>query len=297
MTMTREGQWISGLAALAVAAGSLWAQPEVPIQEQGWAYVPLRESPAATPAPQPVIDQQALIEEQEWQRAIAFFQAIAVGDTATFQQLLNEGMNPDLEVPFPPPPELAAQFEDRRIRYYVSSEPGFTALMLASALGNESFVKMLLAAGAKPNKMTHRHKTFALWLAGKYGHIEIMRDLMRIGPDHVARTFRLAVSLAAQRATLFQGDEIVLETSISSGRKSHPTPTGRYVVTNKYKDWQSTLYDAQMPYYLRLSCSDFGLHAGSLPGYPASHGCVRLPAGNARKLFALVPEGTLVEIW
>lgn len=67
-------------------------------------------------------------------------------------------------------------------------------------------------------------------------------------------------------------------------------------MTNKYKMWKSSLYHAKMPYFLRLSCGDFGLHAGNLPGYPASHGCIRLPADKAQELFTLIPEGTLVEI-
>jgi lipoprotein-anchoring transpeptidase ErfK/SrfK len=89
---------------------------------------------------------------------------------------------------------------------------------------------------------------------------------------------------------------IVLTTEISSGRASKPTPPGDYLVTDKYRDWKSTIYPARMPYFMRLSCGNFGLHAGSLPGYPASHGCVRLPAENAKKLFALLPIGTEVVI-
>ena len=51
-----------------------------------------------------------------------------------------------------------------------------------------------------------------------------------------------------------------------------------------------------MPFFLRLSCSPVGLHAGVVPDYPASHGCVRLPAEVARKFYEIVPRGTLVEI-
>ncbi|RYD18972.1 MAG: L,D-transpeptidase, partial [Verrucomicrobiaceae bacterium] len=74
------------------------------------------------------------------------------------------------------------------------------------------------------------------------------------------------------------------------------TPTGEYVITNKYRDWTSTLYDASMPYFQRLSCGDFGLHQGNVPGYPASHGCIRVPAGNAQKLFTLTQAGDRVRI-
>jgi lipoprotein-anchoring transpeptidase ErfK/SrfK len=51
-----------------------------------------------------------------------------------------------------------------------------------------------------------------------------------------------------------------------------------------------------MPYFIRLSCLDFGMHAGYVPNYPASHGCIRLPADTARKFFSEVPVGTLVTV-
>jgi hypothetical protein len=168
--------------------------------------------------------------------------------------------------------------------------------MLATCLGNEAFVRILLAAGATPNKMTKRHKTFALWLAGKYGHLEIMRLLMRIGPEDPSRFLKIIVDLDFQRATLYRHGRLVMEMPVSSGKKSHPTPVGRYLVTNKYKMWKSTLYHAKMPNFLRLSCGDFGLHAGVLPGYPASHGCIRLQPEMAKALFEAVPEGTMVEV-
>jgi lipoprotein-anchoring transpeptidase ErfK/SrfK len=51
-----------------------------------------------------------------------------------------------------------------------------------------------------------------------------------------------------------------------------------------------------MPYFMRLSCLDFGMHEGVVPNYPASHGCIRLPGDAARRLFAEIPVGTLVSV-
>ncbi len=235
-------------------------------------------------------------EEEVRSKTMSFFQAIAEGQTRAVCLMLNAGFDPDSDLPWPVPQEFVKQFDDHLVRYYVSSERGFTALMLATCLGNEVFVRILLAAGATPNKMTKRHKTFALWLAGKYGHLEIMRLLMRIGPEDPSRFLKVVVDLDAQRATLYRHNQLVMEMPISSGKRSHPTPTGQYLVTNKYKMWKSTLYHAKMPNFLRLSCGDFGLHAGHLPGYPASHGCIRLPSEMAKALFEIVPGGTLVEI-
>jgi hypothetical protein len=227
---------------------------------------------------------------------MSFFEAIAGNDRDTLCKMLNEGMDPNAELPVPVPVAYQKRFTDEDLRYYVASEKGFTALMLATALGNHKFVNILLSAGADPWRLTKRHKTYALWLAAKSKNIEIMRSLMGIGPNNESRAFRITIKLTEQKAFLWRNGKIVLMTPISSGTRSHPTPRGRYLITNKYRYWKSTLYPAEMPFFLRLSCGDFGLHMGRLPGYPASHGCIRLPERSARKLYASVPIGTLVEI-
>jgi hypothetical protein len=236
------------------------------------------------------------VQEEERLRRMSFFEAIAGNDEDTLCKMLDEGMDPNADLPVPVPLAFQKRFTDGRLRYYLSSEKGFTALMLATALGNHSFVKILLHAGADPWKLTRKHKTYALWLAAKYQNVEIMRSLMGIGPNHESHAFRITINLSEQNALLWRNGKIELVTPISSGTRSHPTPKGRYLVTNKYRYWKSTLYPAEMPFFLRLSCGDFGLHMGSLPGYPASHGCIRLPERSARRLYSSVPIGTLVEI-
>ena len=236
-------------------------------------------------------------EEVERERKLKFFTAIIDNDQPTFCAMLNHGEDPNVVLPFPPPKEFTKKIHDELLGFYVAKEPGFTALMTATATGNLPFVKMLLAAGAAPYKMTSHYRTYALWLAGKYHYVEIMQSLLRLPPDSEAWKLRIVVDIASQKATLFCDGRVELETSISSGRESHPTPRGLYVVTDKYPVWKSSLYhSAPMPLFLRLSCGDFGLHAGYLPGYPASHGCIRLPEKAARTLFTRVPEGTVVEI-
>lgn len=228
--------------------------------------------------------------------AMEFFTAIAEGDKDSLCRLLNDGLDPNVTLPVPVPKDFVRRFPDELTAYYVGSEQGVTGLMLATLQRNEVFVKILLLAGADPWKMTKRHKTFALWLAGKTQQVGIMRLLMGIAPDSEAARTRVEIDLAAQRATIWRDDKIEMVTEISSGRKSRPTPTGQFLVTDKYRMWKSTLYHAKMPYFLRLSCGDFGLHAGYLPGYPASHGCIRLPEEVALKLFTALPVGTLVDI-
>ena len=68
------------------------------------------------------------------------------------------------------------------------------------------------------------------------------------------------------------------------------------MVTDKKRSHVSSLYHVQMPFFMRLNCLDFGMHAGNVPNYPASHGCIRLPAEIAQKLFAEIPVGTVVTI-
>ena len=108
---------------------------------------------------------------------------------------------------------------------------------------------------------------------------------------------RKQVHLAEQRARLLDADgKELFTTRVSTGRKGFSTPTGEFVITDKNRDWTSTIYHASMPYFQRLNCSDFGLHQGNVPGYPASHGCIRVPEGNAAKLFTLTQAGDRVVI-
>jgi lipoprotein-anchoring transpeptidase ErfK/SrfK len=104
------------------------------------------------------------------------------------------------------------------------------------------------------------------------------------------------ISLATQKATLYKNGAPVLNTAVSTGRKGFDTPAGEYVVTDKKRSHRSSIYHVEMPFFMRLNCLDFGLHAGAVPNYPASHGCVRVPASMAEKLFSEVPVGTVVTI-
>jgi lipoprotein-anchoring transpeptidase ErfK/SrfK len=116
-----------------------------------------------------------------------------------------------------------------------------------------------------------------------------------LAPD--ASVNRIIVSLADQSLQAYNGQELVAYSNISSGKPGHETPTGTFTVSQKDVDHHSSIYDnASMPFYMRLTDGGVGLHAGFIPGYPASHGCVRLPLGMARELFQHVESGTPVEI-
>lgn len=227
---------------------------------------------------------------------VPFFLATASGDAQLVRDLVADGADPNSEAPKPPPRLLLDVIEDDRIRYYLEKDEGFTALMLASSLGHEAVVEALLALEAERFKKTRRHKSFALQFAARARAINIMRRLMLITPDSEAARTIIRIDLAAQTATLWKDGQCINSSPISSGRKQFPTPPGEYLVTDKYQTWTSTIYRVKMPYFMRLSCGDFGLHAGALPGYPASHGCIRLPHKNAKEFFEQTPVGALVSI-
>ena len=114
--------------------------------------------------------------------------------------------------------------------------------------------------------------------------------------DHEqAREF--VIDLSKQQVTLYKNGEKIKTASISSGRSSHPTIPGKYVITDKSKMHHSNIYDsAEMPYFQRFSCTAMGFHQGALPGYAASHGCIRLSSSTAKLFYAESKLGDRVTI-
>jgi hypothetical protein len=105
------------------------------------------------------------------------------------------------------------------------------------------------------------------------------------------------VDLGRQRATVYRNGVRIGVSTISSGKDGHETPTGVFTILEKDKEHHSRTYnDAPMPYQQRLTWMGVAMHAGNLPGYPASHGCVRLPMEFAKKLFTITPMGGTVVI-
>ena len=116
-------------------------------------------------------------------------------------------------------------------------------------------------------------------------------DSKALGPMAVV------VSLTEQRAYVYRNGIRVGVATISSGRKGYETPTGVFTILQKDKDHHSNVYDnAPMPYQQRLTWSGVALHAGGVPGYPESHGCVHLPTAFAEKLFAASNMGMTVVV-
>jgi lipoprotein-anchoring transpeptidase ErfK/SrfK len=105
------------------------------------------------------------------------------------------------------------------------------------------------------------------------------------------------VAIGEQKFTLYSGTEVVATSRISSGKRGHPTPTGVFSIIQKNRFHRSNIYSgAPMPFMQRITWSGIALHAGVLPGYPASHGCIRLPNGFAASLFGTTKMGTRVVV-
>jgi lipoprotein-anchoring transpeptidase ErfK/SrfK len=105
----------------------------------------------------------------------------------------------------------------------------------------------------------------------------------------------LVVSLKNQTVTVYDGLNKLATSPISSGMRGRETPTGIFSLLEKNRHHYSNLYGgAPMPYMERITNSGVALHAGQLPGYPASHGCIRMPFSFARKLFGITDIGARV---
>ncbi|MFT4190457.1 MAG: L,D-transpeptidase [Comamonas sp.] len=105
------------------------------------------------------------------------------------------------------------------------------------------------------------------------------------------------VSLDEQRSYVYRDGTLIGVSTISSGKDGHETPTGVFTILQKSRDHKSNLYDeADMPFMQRLTWDGIALHGGTIPGRPASHGCVRLPNDFAQKLFEQTRRGDTVVV-
>jgi lipoprotein-anchoring transpeptidase ErfK/SrfK len=135
----------------------------------------------------------------------------------------------------------------------------------------------------------------------------------------------VVVSLPKQRAYLMNGEQVVIDSPISSGKRGHTSPSGKLSVLEKDKNHHSSLYGdykdsrgrtvragvsaridsapsgthfigAEMKWFMRLTDDGVGMHVGILPGYPASHGCIRMPSQAAELFYNHVKVGTPVDV-
>jgi hypothetical protein len=105
----------------------------------------------------------------------------------------------------------------------------------------------------------------------------------------------IVVSLPQQLVHVYRGGVQIGVSTVSTGKPGHDTPPGVFTILQKQKMHHSTLYDdAPMPFMQRLTWDGVAMHAGRLPGYPASHGCIRLPAAFAEALYGVTGHDNVV---
>jgi lipoprotein-anchoring transpeptidase ErfK/SrfK len=196
-----------------------------------------------------------------------------------------------------------------------------TGIMLATA-AMLVVVEASPELAGKPKKERRKQKKAAELISTQEAPKVSARLMESLTPDES----RIFVSLSRQRAYLLNGSgEVVIDTPISSGKRAGMTPTGYFKITQKSPNHRSNIYGnfvdprgrvirsgvstridsapsgtrflgAPMNHFMRLTDYGIGLHEGLLPGYPASHGCIRLPGDIAEMIFHKVKLGTPVSI-
>ena len=115
--------------------------------------------------------------------------------------------------------------------------------------------------------------------------------------DTAKGPLQIIISIADQRVSLYDNGTLIARSSVSTGIPHHPTPLGVFSVIGKQRWHRSNIYSAApMPYMQRITWSGIALHAGVVPGHPASHGCIRLTNSFASRLWHLTKRGTRVII-
>ena len=220
--------------------------------------------------------------------------AIENENAQLFTTLLECGADPNTTLVGKYDEDFLQALPSKSFRNYIEDDKNVTCLMLAAGLGKTDYVRALLQAGAERNRSTGRYKMIALYFAAELGHWQAAQILLGSGPD--PEKLRIEISLSSQKMSLIKDGVPILDSTCSTGRAGYGTKRGTFVITDKERNHRSTIYHVDMPYFMRLSCLDFGMHEGYVPNYPASHGCIRLPGDTARKLFSEIPIGTLVSV-
>ena len=162
----------------------------------------------------------------------------------------------------------AISHADAALYYYQDPDPGFSRPA---------------PMAQPPRQRTHRRST------GKNAAAEKETSGKPQGP------IIIAVSIDKQKVRIFDDRGVFAEAPVSTGMPGHPTPTGVFSVIQKHKLHHSNIYSgAPMPFMQRITWSGVAMHAGVLPGYPASHGCIRMPMSFAVKMWNWTRMGARV---
>jgi lipoprotein-anchoring transpeptidase ErfK/SrfK len=165
----------------------------------------------------------------------------------------------------------AAAQADAALFYYQDSEPGYSRP----------------TPSAQPRRQRNSRKNSA----GKHQAAEKETGAKPQGP------LIIAISIDKQKVRIYDSNGLFAESPVSTGMKGHSTPMGVFSIIQKHKFHHSNIYsNAPMPYMQRITWSGVAMHAGVLPGYPASHGCIRMPMAFAMKMWNWTRMGARVVV-
>src|ERR1700751_92370 len=232
-------------------------------------------------------------EQQKLQENLT--QAVLANDAALADSVLKQDCDPNFQVNLSEAELKTLMALSARMYHYYSNGSDFRPLHIAAGLGETAICKLLIASGAKQYAVNKGYDWVPAQYAARSGYPDLAQILLGLDPND--DPYRIEISLSRQKLVVLEKGLPFLTAGISTGRHDKPTPPGMYLVTDKIKLQRSTIYKVKMPYFLRLSFSEVGIHYGVNPGRPASHGCIRVGSEEqAKKIFTTCPIGTIVQI-
>lgn len=173
-------------------------------------------------------------------------------------------------------------------------------LSLSLALGTAMFTSCTATNSASANRSTGEN--FSRGLNTRNPKTQRLSSGARVNPRVLSQSTksntRLVIDIADQRGYLLVNGQVAVNTPVSTARPGKYTPRGSFSMSQRVRSGKvSTIYGVEMPYWMRLSGTVFGVHAGHLPGYPASAGCIRLPSSAAQVIYDNTTYGTRVNIY
>lgn len=208
--------------------------------------------------------------------------------------LLEAGADPDAHERNPASSELREMFSSNTFKYHLRVDRRIVPMMMAAAHRDHEIAQILMDGGAKGTAYTPKYLTPAI-IGSWYKDVKI-QQIALLGGIPKVQPRKLIVDLSSQRVTLYEYGKATFSTRCSTGKRGYRTPAGEYVISDRHRHHNSSIYGSSMPFFQRFSYSAFGIHQGHCPGYPASHGCIRLPWDSARHLFGKLKVGDLAII-
>lgn len=167
-------------------------------------------------------------------------------------------------------------------------------VVLAGGMG----IALVLATPAAAQQVRASGDEELLLRNGQWAWLED-GEFQKIGGQKAggAGSITILISLPGQIAYIYRDGVLIAASTVSTGKRGKSTPAGEFTILQKREFHRSNLYsNAPMPFMQRLTWTGIALHAGVLPGYPASHGCIRFPREFARRLFEATELGTAVSV-